>query len=154
MNFPRFFKSATIQDCPPAKAAKRANPLESGTPKLATLARLAAPRFVSGPTERPPLAETHTYCALAEALDLVADAIAAVPRSPFLNELALSKAAACFIAAERSSQAAPASLRVEICNLAAEAMTLAAYKIRRSDYQAAYEAFQALTGKLRDLRVQ
>jgi len=68
--------------------------------------------------------------------------------------LALSKAAACFIAAERTSQAAPPSLRAEIRNLAATAMTLAAYKIRRSDYQAAYEAFEALAGKLRDLRAQ
>jgi hypothetical protein len=148
MSFPRFLKSALVQDCTPAKAANSANPSESGTPKLAALAGLAAPQSLSGPTEQPPTADTRTYRALADALDLVADAIAAAPRSPFLNDLALSKAAACFIAAERCGQAAPPALRAEIRKHAAKALARAAREIRRSNYQDAYDVFETLADKL------
>jgi hypothetical protein len=82
----------------------------------------------------------------------IADAISAVPRSPILNDLALSRAAACFIAAERAAKAASPSLRAEILKIAANGMTLAAREIRRSNYQAAYDALDILAGKVRELR--
>jgi hypothetical protein len=82
----------------------------------------------------------------------IADAIAAVPRSPVLNELALSRAAACFIAAERAAQAAPPALRAKIHQLAADAMTRVARDIHRSNYQAAYDALDILADKVRELR--
>jgi hypothetical protein len=82
----------------------------------------------------------------------IADAIAATPRSPVLNDLALSRAAACFIAVERAAQAAPPALRAEIHQLTADAMTRVARDIHRSNYQAAYDALDILADKVRDLR--
>ena len=82
----------------------------------------------------------------------IADAIADSPRSPILNDLALSKAATSFIAAQRASRAAPPSLLAEIQQIAANSMTLAARQIRRSNYQAAYEALDMLAGKVCELR--
>jgi len=100
----------------------------------------------------PPCEEESTL--LPPSLAAVADAIASAPRSPFLNDLVLSRAAACFVAADRTSQGASPYLRVEIRNLAAYAMTSAAQEIRRSNYQAAYDAFDRLRGKLRELRAE
>src|SRR5262249_52734079 len=54
---------------------------------------------------------------LPASLVAIADAIAAVPRSPFLNDLALAKAAASFVVAERAAQAALPFLSAEIRNL-------------------------------------
>jgi hypothetical protein len=82
----------------------------------------------------------------------IADAIAEAPRSPILNDLALSKAATSFIATQRAAQAAPPALRTEILKIAADAMSLAAREIRRSNYQAAYHALDILAGKIREMR--
>jgi hypothetical protein len=82
----------------------------------------------------------------------IADAIADSPRSPILNDLALSKAATSFIAVRRASRAAPPTLIAEIQQIAANSMTLAAREIRRSNYQAAYEALDILVGIVRELR--
>ena len=90
--------------------------------------------------------------ALPSLLVAVADAIADAPRSPILNDLALSKAATSFIAAQRASRAAPPTLLGEIQQIAANSMTLAAREIRRSNYQAAYEALDILASKVRELR--
>jgi hypothetical protein len=92
------------------------------------------------------------YSGLPSPLVDIADAISAVPRSPILNDLALSRAAACFIAAERAAQAAPPALRAEIDQIAVDAMSFAAREIRRSNYQAAYDALDILAGKVRELR--
>jgi TubC N-terminal docking domain len=90
--------------------------------------------------------------ALPSLLVAIADAIADAPRSPILNDLALSKAATSFVAAQRAAQAAPPALRAEIQQIAADGMTLAAREIRRSNYQAAYDALDILAGKVRELR--
>ena len=90
--------------------------------------------------------------ALPSLLVAVADAIADAPRSPILNDLALSKAATSFIAAQRASRVAPPTLLGEIQQIAANSMTLAAREIRRSNYQAAYEALDILASKVRELR--
>jgi hypothetical protein len=82
----------------------------------------------------------------------IADAIAESPRSPILNDLALSKAATGFVATQRASRAAPPTLLGEIQQIAANSMTLAAREIRRSNYQAAYEALDILASKVRELR--
>jgi hypothetical protein len=90
--------------------------------------------------------------ALPSLLVAVADAIADAPRSPILNDLALSKAATSFIAAQRASRVAPPTLLGEIQQIAVNSMTLAAREIRRSNYQAAYEALDILASKVRELR--
>ena len=90
--------------------------------------------------------------ALPSLLVAVADAIADSPRSPILNDLALSKAATSFIAVQRASRAAPPALRAEIHQIGVEAMTLAAREVRRSNYQAAYVALDTLLGKVCELR--
>jgi TubC N-terminal docking domain len=90
--------------------------------------------------------------ALPSLLVAIADAIADSPRLPILNDLALSKAATSFIAAQRASRAAPPTLLAEIQQIAANSFTLAAREIRRSNYQAAYEALDILVGKVSELR--
>lgn len=100
-----------------------------------------------------PLCEEESIL-LPPSLAAVADAIASAPRSPFLNDLVLSRAASCFVAAERASQGAPPYLRAEIRTVTADAMTAAAKEIRRSNYRAAYDAFDKLGGKLREMRAQ
>lgn len=87
-------------------------------------------------------------------LVLIADAIAAVPRSPFLNDIALSRAAAAYVTAERAAEAAPSVLRSEIRYITAAAMSGAAREIRRSNYEAAYDALESLVRKVGELTAQ
>jgi hypothetical protein len=82
----------------------------------------------------------------------VADAIAAVPRSPFLNDLALSRAAATFIVAERAAEAAPPALRAELHRLTVDSFKRTASEIRQAHYKIAYEVLDALVDKIRGMR--
>jgi hypothetical protein len=84
----------------------------------------------------------------------IADAIAAAPRSPFLNDLALSKAAAAFVAAQRAIQSEKPFLRGEINRLTIDPMARAADEIQRMNYRTAYDALEALADKIRKLRAQ
>jgi hypothetical protein len=154
MSFQKFDPYALFQklDDSPAKAAKVAK-ADSSREKVSALSRQAGSAADPEPkSDRLARADGGEQPALPSALVVIADAIAANPRSPVLNDLALSRGAACFIAVERSAQAAPTALRAEIRKIAAEFMTLAACEIRRSNYQAAYDALDILAGKVRELR--
>jgi hypothetical protein len=82
----------------------------------------------------------------------IADAIAAVPRSPFLNDLALSRAAATFIVAERAAEAAPPALRADLHRLTVDSFKRTASEIRQAHYKTAYHVLDALADKIRGMR--
>jgi hypothetical protein len=95
---------------------------------------------------------------MAEPVDLpspllvIADAIAACPRSPCLNDLALSHAAATYVAAERMAHAASPSLRGEVHKLVAETLLRVADEIRAARYMSADNLMDDMAEKVRQMR--
>ena len=98
------------------------------------------------------LLDADRESALPSPLIDIADAIAVVPRSPFLNDLALSRAAAAFIVAERAAEAAPPALRAELHRLTVDSFKRTAIEIRQGHYQAAYAVLDGLADKIRGMR--
>jgi hypothetical protein len=83
---------------------------------------------------------------------VVADAIAKEPRSPFLNDVVLARAAQALVAAIRISTELSDSARANANRVCDEVFRRAAAAIVTRDYQRAYELFDALPGRLRRLR--
>jgi hypothetical protein len=110
-------------------------------------------RATISPKEREPGRSDGEH-PLASSLITIADAIAAAPRSPVLNDLALSKAAAAFVVSERAIQTALPALRAEIERVRCETISRAASEIRLSNYRAAYDTLDALPDKLREFSAQ
>jgi hypothetical protein len=149
MSFPRFFKSPPIQDRPPANPVNSANLPDSGIPKLATLAGLAAPRSQGASVaDPPPTDEPSASAVLAEALDRIADAISRSPRSPILNDLALSHAARAIVEAGRVLRSLPDGARAQAARLCERSFAEAASLIERARYADAYEALDGLPTKI------
>jgi hypothetical protein len=98
----------------------------------------------------PPRKETAMLPLL---LAVIADAIVRAPRSPFLDDLAIARAARCFVEAERTIRDAPETLRAEATSVAADAMNGVADAIRQARYQTAYELLDSLTTRMGGLRV-
>lgn len=85
-------------------------------------------------------------------LVLVADAIAKEPRSPFLNDMALARAAQALVAAARISTELSDTARATAEHICDEVFRDAADAIFERDYQAAYELLDGLPLRLRQLR--
>ena len=87
-------------------------------------------------------------------LEVIADAIAAEPRSLFLNDLALSRAARVAVEAGRIIRALPESARREAHKLCASVSQEAADAIRDADYERAYLVLGTFCDKLKAMRPQ
>jgi hypothetical protein len=86
-------------------------------------------------------------------LTAVADAIASAPRSPFLDDLAIGRAARSYVEVERAINDAPHAVRIEAARIATDAMNLVAGAIRQARYQTAYELLDSLTTRMREMRM-
>ena len=85
-------------------------------------------------------------------LVVVADAIAKEQRSPFLNDIALARAAQALVAASRISTELSGSERATAEHICDEVFRRAASAIVARDYEAAYELLDALPARLRQVR--
>ncbi len=90
----------------------------------------------------------------AEALVRIADAIAMSPRSPFFNDLALSRAAHATVEGARIVSMLPEVARREALSLCAQVSRQAADAIRRRDYERAFQVLDALPDELKTLTPQ
>ena len=88
-------------------------------------------------------------CAFPIDLEAVADAIAAEPRSPFLNDLALSHAARTAVRARRIIRTFPEAARREALSLCASVSQKAADAIRARNYERAYQVLDTLSDNLK-----
>jgi len=149
VSFPRFFKDSPARDYPSAKAANSANRETSTSPEISNLSRISRTPFSgSGPAESAP----EPSNALDEALDRIAEAIAASPRSPVLNDLALSHAAQALIKATRIIRTLPLGVRHEALGVCGSASRTVEDAIRRRDYKRAYRLLDELPGRLQMLK--
>jgi hypothetical protein len=76
----------------------------------------------------PPRKETAMLPLL---LAVIADAIVRAPRSPFLDDLAIARAARCFVEAERTIRDAPETLRAEATRRAIKPLMNCSIRLRR-----------------------
>jgi hypothetical protein len=87
-------------------------------------------------------------------LDLIDRAIAAVPRSPCLNDLALAHASHASIEAARIMRALPESIIDVASGLCSSVARDATNAIRERDYLEAYKVLDGLADKLKALMLQ
>jgi hypothetical protein len=95
---------------------------------------------------------TDDSLVLTPSLATVADAIASAPRSSFLDDLAIARAARVYIETIRIIRSKPHAFGREATPLVDEMMTRAADAIRRNDYAHAFDLFDLLVEKARNLR--
>ena len=87
-------------------------------------------------------------------IEAVVDAIASEPRSPFLNDLALSHAARASVEACRIVRDLPEPARHEALLLCAHATTETVTAIRSGNYKLGYDLLESLPGRIKALRPQ
>jgi hypothetical protein len=86
-------------------------------------------------------------------LEIIADAVAANPRAPFLDEIAISRGARSLLEANRALAELTGSACGEALALTQTAARTAARAIVERDYLRAYEILESLPAKLRGLRL-
>jgi hypothetical protein len=96
-------------------------------------------------------AETATLPPL---LTAIADAVVSARRSPFLDDLAVARAARAYVEVERAIRDAPPVLSAEIATVVVGILTSVTAAIRQNDYQTAHESLDTLTIKMRNMRAQ
>jgi hypothetical protein len=88
----------------------------------------------------------------AGALEIIADAIAATPRSPFLDDLAMARTAKTIVEAQRLLRELSGEPRDAAQSLVAKASQATADAIRRRDYECAYRLLDELPDRLQILK--
>jgi hypothetical protein len=107
---------------------------------------------VAAPDRSDPPREAEAVSLSGAVLADIADAIASAPRSPFLNELAIARAARALVEVERTIRDASRSIRIEAATTARDAMNRVADAIRAEEYALAYDLLDNLSAKMRGMR--